>query len=73
VVSALDLSQAQTSLARARADLARQSLRVMQAGNALDVLVGEAVERTRLPVQIDDAMTALAGIGPNLPSEVLAS
>jgi len=73
VVSALDLSQAQTSLARARADLARQSLRVMQAGNALDVLVGEAVERTRLPVQIDDAMTALAGIAPNLPSEVLAS
>lgn len=73
VVSALDLSQSETSMLRARADVARQAVLVVQARNALELLVGGSVIDAHLPSRIDDALGGLVEVSPGIPSEVLAT
>ncbi|MFN3984136.1 MAG: efflux transporter outer membrane subunit [Rhodocyclaceae bacterium] len=73
VVSALDLSQSETSMLRARADVARQAVLVVQARNALELLVGGSVAEAHLPLRIEDALAGVIEVAPGIPSEVLAT
>ena len=70
-VSALDLSQAQTSVETARTDLSRYAGFVAQDINALSLLVGAPVEATLLPTRFELQVSGLSPLPANLPSEVL--
>lgn len=66
-----DLRQAQTVLATAQADRARQQTLVAQDINALRLLVGGAVADTQLPASIDDADGDLSELPAGLDSSIL--
>jgi multidrug efflux system outer membrane protein len=70
-VSALDLSQAQTTVETARADVARYAGLVATDINALTLLVGAPVEPALLPQGFDLAVSGLAPLPAQLPSQVL--
>ncbi|WP_116091247.1 efflux transporter outer membrane subunit [Sphingomonas crusticola] len=66
-----DLRQAQTVLATAQADRARQMTLVAQDMNALQLLVGAPVAETLLPAAIEDADGNLAELPAGLDSTIL--
>lgn len=66
-----DLRQAQTVLATAQADHARQATLVAQDINALRLLVGAPVADTLLPATIEDADGKLAELPAGLDSTIL--
>ncbi|HMI18262.1 MAG TPA: efflux transporter outer membrane subunit [Sphingomonas sp.] len=66
-----DLRQAQTVLATAQADHARQMTLVAQDINALQLLVGAPVADTLLPTTIEDADGKLAELPAGLDSTIL--
>ncbi|WP_458735314.1 efflux transporter outer membrane subunit [Zobellella taiwanensis] len=70
-VSGLDLSQAQTALETARADLARYRGLVAQDLNALTLLVGAPVDPALLPAGDGGEVSGLAPLPAGLPSDVL--
>lgn len=70
-VSGLDLSQAGTTVEAARADVARYAGLVATDTNALTLLVGAPVEPALLPAGFDLAVSGLAALPAQLPSEVL--
>ena len=72
VLSALDVSQSEALVARARVDVAQQTAAVNQAANALSLLTGTTVERHWLPVEIDNATAGLSNVEANISSRVLA-
>lgn len=71
VSSALDLSQAQTSVDAARLDIARFTSLIAQDENALTLAVGSPIPADLYPQQLTDTLTALKDASPGLPSEVL--
>ena len=70
-VSALDLAQAQTTVETARADVARYAGLVATDINLLRLLVGAPVEEALLPQGFDPAVSGLAPLPAQLPSQVL--
>ena len=70
-VSALDLSQAQTTVEAARADLAHYAGLVATDINHLNLLVGMPVGRDLLPQTFDIAVSGLAPLPAQLPSQIL--
>lgn len=66
-----DLTQAQTVLATAQADVASQTTLVAQDVNALQLLVGAPVDATLLPGSIDEADGKFAELPAGLSSDVL--
>ena len=66
-----DLRQAQTVLATAQADRARQQTLVAQDINALQLLVGAPVTDAQLPATIEDADANLAELPAGVDSSVL--
>ena len=70
-VSALDVSQARTTVETARADVARFAGLVAQDTHALDLLAGAPVQRTLLPQDFDIAVSGLGPLPAGLPSDVL--
>ncbi|MBS0307380.1 MAG: efflux transporter outer membrane subunit [Proteobacteria bacterium] len=70
-VSALDLMQAQTTVESARADLARYTGLVATDTNALRLLLGAPLEDKLLPTSFDLAVSGIAPLPAQLPSEVL--
>jgi len=70
-VSALDLSQAQTSIESARTDLSRYAGRVAQDINALTLLVGAPIDPALLPTRFDLQVSGLRSLPAGLPSQVL--
>jgi multidrug efflux system outer membrane protein len=71
VSSALDLQQAQTSVDAARVDIARYTALTAQDVNGLNLVVGAAVPADLLPQSLTESLTALKGVAPGLPSDVL--
>ncbi len=70
--SQLELSQLQTTVARARADVASQTAQVAKDRNALDLLTGVPVGEALLPASLDDTGTMqLAELPVGLSSELL--
>lgn len=69
-VSGLDVAQAQTTVASARADVARFTGQVAADRDALVLLVGQPIEAQRLPDSLVSA-TALAPLPSPLSSDVL--
>ena len=69
--SALELSLARTQVETARAETARYAGLVAQDRNALNLLVGAALERELLPEAFDESVTGLGPLPAGLPSEVL--
>jgi len=70
VVSALDVSRAQTIVEAARVDIGRYTGQVAQDLNALQLVVGAPVPVELLPAGLT-AVTALKELSPGVPSEVL--
>ncbi|MFJ7566774.1 efflux transporter outer membrane subunit [Herminiimonas sp. NPDC097707] len=70
-VSGLDLSQAQTTIETARADVARYAGLVATDRNALTLLVGAPVEDSLLPQGFDLKVSGIAPLPAQLPSQVL--
>lgn len=70
VVSALDVSRAQTIVEAARVDIGRYTGQVAQDLNALQLVVGAPVPAELLPAGLT-AVTALKDLSPGVPSEVL--
>ncbi len=70
-VSGLDLSQAQTTVETARADVARYAGLVATDINGLRLLVGAPVESGLLPKGFDMAVSGLTALPAQLPSQVL--
>lgn len=70
-VSGLDLSQAQTSVETARADLAGFRGQVAQDINALTLLVGAPIAPELLPDEVAFEVSGLQPLPAGLPSEVL--
>jgi multidrug efflux system outer membrane protein len=70
-VSAVEVSQARTTVETARADVVRFAGQVAQDINALDLLAGAQAERQLLPQVFDMAVSGLAPLPAGLPSEVL--
>jgi len=66
-----DLRQAQTVLATAQADRARQQTLVAQDINALQLLVGAPVADAQLPATIEDADANLAELPAGVDSSIL--
>ena len=66
-----DLRQAQTVLATAEADRARQQTLVAQDINALQLLVGAPVADAQLPATIEDADASLAELPAGVDSSIL--
>jgi multidrug efflux system outer membrane protein len=66
-----DLRQAQTVLATAQADTARQQTLVAQDLNALQLLVGAPVDAAQLPASIEDADASLAELPAGVDSSIL--
>jgi len=73
VSSALDLSQAQTSVESARVDIARFTALIAQDENVLNLVLGASAPSEMLPVRMTDSLTALKDASPGLPSDVLLS
>ena len=71
VSSALDLSQAQTSVESARVDIARFTTLIAQDENVLNLVLGAPAPTEMLPVRMTDSLTALKDVSPGLPSDVL--
>jgi multidrug efflux system outer membrane protein len=71
VSSALDLYQARTVLDAARVEIARYTNLVAQDENALALVVGAPVPADLLPTALSQNLTALKGVAPRLPSDVL--
>jgi outer membrane protein, multidrug efflux system len=71
VASALDLSQAQTSVEAARFDIARFTTLIAQDENALNLVVGSPAPAELLPQKLTGTLTALKDAAPGLPSDVL--
>ncbi|GFO58769.1 adeC/adeK/oprM family multidrug efflux complex outer membrane factor [Geomonas silvestris] len=71
VASALDLSQAQTSVEAARVDIARYTTLIAQDENALNLVVGSVVPDELKPTQLAATMTGVKDLTPGLPSDVL--
>lgn len=71
VASALDLSQARSSMEAARVDIGRFTSLVAIDRNALDLLVGASVPEALLPAGEINADTAFANVPVGLPSQVL--
>ncbi len=71
ITSELDVRQAQTVVAQARADVASNTTAVNQDKNALDLLVGASVPDALLPAPLEDQALVLADLPAGLPSEVL--
>ncbi|MDR3447852.1 MULTISPECIES: efflux transporter outer membrane subunit [unclassified Dyella] len=69
--SQLDLSQAQTTVESARADMARYTGLVAQDTNALRLLVGAQLDDALLPDGLDGDVTMLGALPAGLPSDVL--
>ena len=70
-VSALDLSQARTTVESARTDAARYDGAVAVDRNALALLVGTTVDEALLPDNLDSGVTGLEPLPAGLPSTVL--
>lgn len=70
-VSALDLSQSQTLLQTARADVAQFSAFVAQDANLLALLVGAPVPDALQPARLADAVGTVAELPAGVPSDVL--
>lgn len=70
-VSAVDVSQARTTVETARAVVARFAGLVAQDMNSLDLLAGAPVKRTLLPRMFDIAVSGIALLPESLPSQVL--
>jgi len=66
-----DLRQAEQILSNAQADLAQQRTARAQDVNALQLLVGSAVDPNLLPASIDQAFGSIAPVQPGLDSYVL--
>jgi len=66
-----DLRQAQTVLATAQADRARQQTLVAQDINALQLLVGAPIPDAQLPATIEDADANIAELPAGLDSSIL--
>jgi len=66
-----DLRQAQTVLATAQADRARQQTLVAQDVNALQLLIGAPVADAQLPATIEDADGSLSELPAGLDSAIL--
>ncbi len=71
IAQLLDLRQAETILAQARASIAEQRSVVEQDLNALDLLAGAPVDRGLLPRSLDDVAGLVAALPPGLSSQVL--
>ena len=71
VSSALDVSQAQTSVESARAEIARFTTLIAQDENALNLVLGSQAPPELLPSKLSDTLTALKDAAPGLPSDVL--
>jgi multidrug efflux system outer membrane protein len=71
VVSRVDLTQQQTTTARARADLAATIAQVTKDRNALTLLVGAPVDGTLLPASLDEIKQPVAELPAGVPAEVL--
>ncbi|MCB1957935.1 MAG: efflux transporter outer membrane subunit [Rhodocyclaceae bacterium] len=70
--SQLEVSQLQTTVARARADVASQTAQVAKDRNALELLAGAPITEALLPASLDDTgSTQLAGVPAGLSSELL--
>lgn len=69
--SQLDLSQAQTTVESARADMARYAGQVAQDTNALRLLVGATLDDSLLPDGLSGGVTMLGALPAGLPSDVL--
>jgi multidrug efflux system outer membrane protein len=70
-VSALDVAQARTTVETARSDAARFGGQVARDINALQVLVGGAVDPGLLPGDFDASVRPVPRLPAGLPSEVL--
>jgi outer membrane protein, multidrug efflux system len=70
-VSGLELSQSETTVESARADLARYEGNVAQDMNALRLLVGDAIPQELLPQSADAQSALVASVPVGLPSDVL--
>lgn len=66
-----DLRQAELVLEQAQSDLAEQKTALAQDVNALQLLVGAAVDSALLPAAIDEVAPTLAELPPGLDSRVL--
>ena len=66
-----DLTQAETVLATAQADLAEQTTRVAQDANLLQLLVGAPVDPTLLPANLDQVAGSFLPIPAGIDSQVL--
>ena len=69
--SALQLNQVRTLVETARADVARYTGQVAQGTNALTLLVGQPVDASLLPDNVDVAASGLTAVPAGLPSDVL--
>ena len=69
----LELSQLQTTTARARADLVAARARVQQDRNALELLVGAPLDAALLPATLADIEHPTAALPVGLPAEVLVT
>ena len=69
--SGLDLAQAQTTVEQARADAARYEGNVAQDTDALQLLVGQALDPAWLPEAFDAKTMGLDALPAGLPSDVL--
>ncbi|HEU4601514.1 MAG TPA: efflux transporter outer membrane subunit [Steroidobacteraceae bacterium] len=70
-VSGLELSQSETTVESARADVARYEGNVAQDMNALRLLVGNAIPQDLLPQSADAQSALVAAVPVGLPSDVL--
>lgn|SRR5690554_246706 len=70
-LSALELVQAETEVASARAEVARYQGNVAQSMNALNLLVGAPVDEQLLPEGLVGQVTGLMPLPAGLPSDVL--
>ena len=71
VASRTDFAQAQTILAGAQADLARQKTLVAQDVNLLALLVGAPIDSALLPANIEEASATIADPPTTTSSEIL--
>jgi multidrug efflux system outer membrane protein len=72
IATALDLHQAETSVAAARANLAQYTRQVAQDRNALVLLLGTPLPADLPPGAALDEQQLLADLPPGLPSDLLA-
>jgi len=71
VASQLDVSSAQTIVEQAKDDVARYTTQVAQDNNALDLVVGAAVDAENLPAGVDDPAACLGQVPGALDSRIL--